>query len=175
MRFEMKHIVLMVAVMMTAAFTAFGQFSNVNSTVMVNTNTGLLVTPVKITNFWGYSLGQPTGADNGKVYAYNSVLGRFDLQVMGGGGGATNLYGVLTIGNNAGGLSITNLATANGSDISAAVSWQAMTNYITLQGFLTNTISDGSRFQNIWNGPSNTLYIVDPTGVYTNKIGTYSP
>jgi hypothetical protein len=37
------------------------------------------------------------------------------------------------------------------------------------------TLSDGSTITNVWAGAYNTLYIVSPSGVYTNKIGTWGP
>jgi hypothetical protein len=37
------------------------------------------------------------------------------------------------------------------------------------------TFPDGSYMTNVWVGSTNTLYIVDPTKVYTNKIGQFGP
>ena len=34
---------------------------------------------------------------------------------------------------------------------------------------------DGSIITNIWVGPTNIIYIIDPSHTYTNKIGTFSP
>jgi hypothetical protein len=35
---------------------------------------------------------------------------------------------------------------------------------------LTNATSDGSIFLSVWTGPTNSLYIVSPSGTYTNLI-----
>jgi hypothetical protein len=131
-----------VSLMMT--LSAWGQFTSVYSTVMVNTNTGLLATPVKIANFWGWPIQPPAGiADNGKVYAYNAALGQFDLQAAGSGvvwggigGSLTNQTDIWT--------QLTNRYTKseiNGLGFltnGAAGVWTNLAAYYNDAGFLTN-------------------------------------
>ena len=62
--------------------------------------------------------------------------------------------------------------TNNADSGTELVNWRTMTNLIAAA---YGMLPDGSTLFTTWNGPTNVLYIVDPTGAFTNRIGTFSP
>lgn len=197
----MKRIISILGVLVFTACTALGQFSNTAKSVMYDSKTFRFLEPniivsnqlVTLTNtnafmgtqtFYAIKLGGivltnwPTSGTWGLIAGtitnqtdlWAQLTNRYTKAEINGFGYLTNETLWVAASNNVAYLSKTNNFTSTNSFL--AITLGGVTKSAWPAGM---TFSDGSYMTNVWTSSTNTLYIVDPTGAYTNKIGQFGP